>query len=61
MTPLNQLIMGSLFAIIGFIFGAGITYWISMRDSEDESEGKIPKYREDTIPVDEAYEEVFRI
>ena len=61
MTPLSQLIMGSLFAIIGFIFGAGITYWISTRDRADESEGEIPHYRESTIPVDEAYEEVFRI
>ena len=60
-TMLSQLIMGSLFAIIGFVFGAGITYWISNREKEELPEGEIPQYKEDTIPVDQAYEEVFRI
>jgi hypothetical protein len=62
MSPmLSQLLMGFLFVTIGFIAGAAVSYWISDRDKGDVHEGEIPRYKEATMPVDQAYEEVFRI
>ena len=62
MTPMiSQLLMGFLFVTIGFIAGAAVSYWIADRDKGELPEGEVPQYKEATMPVDQAFEEVFRI
>ncbi|MBI9049382.1 MAG: hypothetical protein JEZ00_08180 [Anaerolineaceae bacterium] len=62
MTPmLSQLLMGFLFVTIGFIAGAAVSYWLLEREKLNVKSEEVPQSKEETIPVDQAYEEVFRI
>lgn len=62
MSPiLSQLLMGLLFVTIGFISGAAISYWLLEREKNKNPVVDIPPSREQTIPVEQAYEEVLRI
>ena len=53
--------MGLLFVTIGFISGAAISYWLLEREKNKNPIEEIPPSREQTIPMEQAYEEVFRI
>jgi hypothetical protein len=53
--------MGLLFVTIGFISGAAISYWLLEREKNKNPVVDIPPSREQTIPVEQAYEEVLRI
>lgn len=62
MSPiLSQLLMGLLFVTIGFISGAAISYWLLEREKNRNPIEDVPPSREQTIPVEQAYEEVLRI
>jgi hypothetical protein len=62
MSPiLSQLLMGLLFVTIGFISGAAISYWLLEREKNKNPILIVPPSREQTIPVEQAYEEVLRI
>jgi hypothetical protein len=53
--------MGFLFVTIGFITGAAISYWLLEREKNNPSEEMFPPSREQTIPMEQAFEEIFRI
>jgi hypothetical protein len=57
----SQILLGFLFVTIGFISGAAISYWLVEREKANEKNEAIPPFREDTVPMDQAYEEVLRI
>ena len=60
-TLTSQLLMGFLFVTIGFISGAAISYWLLERERSDEKTSDMSLAHEDTVPIDQAYEEVMRI
>lgn len=57
----SQLLMGFLFVTIGFISGAAISYWLVEREHANEKPVENDINHEETVPVDQAYEEVLRI
>ena len=62
MSPiLSQLLMGFLFVTIGFISGAAISYWLLEREKNKNPVVEPRPSREQTVPVEQAYEEILRI